>query len=112
MGNRRKILIFSTIFFFILFKFFSFGKNTLKFEFISLKDSLKSGINCISQDREGFLWFGSQDGLYRYDGYNITIYQHRDGDDSSLSDNHVRSIKEDSSGTLWIGTNNGGGRRR
>ncbi|GAK58356.1 histidine kinase [Candidatus Vecturithrix granuli] len=63
---------------------------------------------CIFQDSRGFLWFGTKNGLSRYDGYNFIIFRHDPENPRSLSHNHVTSIYEDASGDLWIGTNGGG----
>ncbi len=54
------------------------------------------------------MWFGTQDGLVRYDGYNMRVYQHDPDDSLSIGGLHLNSIFEDRSGTLWIGTNLGG----
>jgi signal transduction histidine kinase/ligand-binding sensor domain-containing protein len=59
------------------------------------------------QDRYGFMWFASQDGLNRYDGYTFTVYKHHPTDSSSLSSSMILSLYEDRTGTLWIGTYNG-----
>lgn len=64
-------------------------------------------ILCIVQDRQGFMWFGTQDGLNKYDGYKFTVYKHDFRDANSLSDNYINTILEDQNGTLWIGTQNG-----
>jgi len=53
------------------------------------------------------MWFGTQEGLNRYDGYQVTVYLHQPGDLNSLTDNVVRSIFEDRQGVLWIGTDRG-----
>jgi PAS domain S-box-containing protein len=66
------------------------------------------GINCVLQDRKGFIWFCTQEGVNKYDGYNFTIYKHEPEQPNSLSDNWVSSLYEDSSGFLWIGTQTGG----
>lgn len=58
----------------------------------------------IVQDRRGTMWFGTPDGLNRYDGYTITTYRHRRSDPQSLSDNTVYALYEDRAGTLWVGT--------
>ncbi|MFQ5602714.1 MAG: two-component regulator propeller domain-containing protein [bacterium] len=68
----------------------------------------QSTVLCALQDRHGFMWFGTQDGLNRYDGYHFKIYKHRTGDANSLSENWVWTIFEDSAGHLWIGTFGGG----
>jgi signal transduction histidine kinase/CheY-like chemotaxis protein/ligand-binding sensor domain-containing protein len=53
------------------------------------------------------MWFGTQEGLNRYDGYQVVDYLHQPGDLYSLSDNRVRSLFEDQQGVLWIGTESG-----
>ena len=91
-----------------LIPIFSFAQN-IKFEHISDKHGLPQGvINCVYQDSKGFIWFGTQNGLARYDGYQVTVYQSQKGDTTSLSNNVIRSIVEDQNGVLWIGTMGGG----
>jgi signal transduction histidine kinase/ligand-binding sensor domain-containing protein len=62
----------------------------------------------MAQDKTGFVWIGTQDGLDRFDGYGFKIYKHARGDAHSLSDNHVRTLAADRDGALWIGTQAGG----
>jgi ligand-binding sensor domain-containing protein/signal transduction histidine kinase len=82
---------------------------TVQFQQISLEEGLsQSVINVILQDRRGFLWFGTQDGLNRYDGYNFKIYKPNPEDPGSLSDGWVESLFEDKDGYIWIGTYQGG----
>jgi signal transduction histidine kinase/ligand-binding sensor domain-containing protein/DNA-binding response OmpR family regulator len=54
------------------------------------------------------MWFGTEDGLNRYDGHTFIVYRHEPGNEASLSDNTIYSMFEDHAGTLWIGTANGG----
>nr|WP_172642224.1 two-component regulator propeller domain-containing protein [Allocoleopsis franciscana] len=68
----------------------------------------QSGLNSIFQDSQGFMWFGTQDGLNKYDGYDFTVYKYNALDAYSLSDNFITSIYEDKSGIMWIGTDGGG----
>ena len=83
--------------------------KTVKFEQITASQGLsQSCINCIFEDSYGFMWFGSNLGLKKFDGYRFTRYQHNPEDAHSLSDNEVRSISEDNTGSLWIGTRYGG----
>lgn len=90
-----------------------YHKNTrqpygVNFEHITLEDGLsQSSVNIIFQDSFGFLWFGTQDGLNRYDGYNFIIYNPIHKDTTSISDNQIWAICEDSDRNLWIGTYNG-----
>ena len=54
------------------------------------------------------MWFGTEDGLNKYDGYNFTVYKHDLDDPHSLSDTWITSIYEDRAGVIWIGTRDGG----
>ena len=84
-------------------------KNKIKFEHLSLEHGLSSnGVFCIIQDRRGFMWFATFDGLNKYDGYSITEYKSDPHDLQSLSDNKVSSIIEDQNGVIWVGSYGGG----
>lgn len=95
------------IFFIISACLFGQTDNT-RFKHITIKEGLSQGaIICILQDRKGFMWFGTQDGLNRYDGYGFKIYKHDPQDPTSLSDKWILSIYEDRSGVIWVGTRDG-----
>ena len=82
---------------------------SIRFERIGIEQGLsQNSVNVILQDSQGFLWFGTQDGLNRYDGYTFTIYRPDVDDPSALSDRWVTALAEDSSGNLWVGTRQGG----
>lgn len=82
--------------------------DSIKFENISIEQGLSQGaVFCISQDSRGFMWFGTEDGLNRYDGYSFTVFKPDPHDPGSLSNNNIWSIYEDAAGVLWIGTYNG-----
>jgi serine phosphatase RsbU (regulator of sigma subunit)/ligand-binding sensor domain-containing protein len=75
------------------------------FEHLSVKQGLsQADVNCILQDSKGFIWFGTQDGLNRYDGYGFRVFKHDPGDPNSLDESWIVSIGETPDGTLWIGT--------
>jgi two-component system sensor histidine kinase ChiS len=81
----------------------------IKFERISIEDGLsQSVINTMLQDSKGYMWFGTQDGLNRYDGYQFKVYKNDPDDPASISLNHITALHEDQAGYLWIGTNGGG----
>lgn len=85
------------------------SSGTIGFRRLSVDDGLsQSAVMCIAQDQEGFFWFGTQDGLNKYDGYAFTVFRRIPGDTSSLSDNYITSLLADTNGTLWIGTYSGG----
>ncbi|MCB9125801.1 MAG: GGDEF domain-containing protein [Caldilineaceae bacterium] len=80
-----------------------------RFERLGLEDGLsQNAVLAMLQDRHGFLWFGTQDGLNRYDGYTFVVYKNDPDDSNSLSLNSVLALHEDDDGTLWIGTWGGG----
>ncbi len=81
--------------------------SALHFEHISYdEDFSPSMISCLAQSDRGFVWIGTENGLFRYDGYRFYRYM-RDKSQGSLSNNHVNVIFEDSEGLLWVGTNHG-----
>jgi signal transduction histidine kinase/ligand-binding sensor domain-containing protein/CheY-like chemotaxis protein len=68
----------------------------------------QSNVICSLQDSRGFMWFGTREGLNKYNGYGFTVYKNEIGNERSLSNNQVRDIVEDAKGNLWIGTWGGG----
>ncbi|RZM23856.1 MAG: sensor histidine kinase, partial [Pedobacter sp.] len=62
---------------------------------------------CTIQDRQGFMWFGTKDGLNRFDGYNFKVYRNKAGDKKSLGSNLINSLLIDSKGKMWVCTVNG-----
>ncbi|MCI0529458.1 MAG: hypothetical protein L0Y56_18620 [Nitrospira sp.] len=83
-------------------------KDEMTFEHLSVEQGLSySVVTCIAQDRKGFLWIGTENGLNKYDGYTFTRYKHDPKNPQSLSSNDVKVIYEDHLGVLWIGTEDG-----
>jgi ligand-binding sensor domain-containing protein/two-component sensor histidine kinase len=97
----------------ILFSQDAFGKNLSMqneyvFKQITVEEGLsQSAIFSIIQDKMGYMWFGTGNGLNKYDGYNFTIYINNPLDSTSISDNGISAIYEDKEGFLWIGTTGG-----
>jgi ligand-binding sensor domain-containing protein/DNA-binding CsgD family transcriptional regulator len=87
----------------------SFGQAEFGFDHLGADQGLSNlNVTCIHQDAKGFLWFGSFNGLNRYDGYEMKTYFSNPKDSMSLSDNRITCIFEDDKKNLWIGTNIGG----
>ncbi|OJJ23747.1 hypothetical protein BKI52_05200 [marine bacterium AO1-C] len=90
----------------------AFAQNSIQtFTFTNINSSQglsQNTINCIIQDRKGFLWFGTADGLNRYDGYQFKVYRNELNNLNSLSNNYILSLLEDKHGNIWIGTYGGG----
>ena len=82
--------------------------SNLKFENFDTNKGISSS-TCVEifQDSDGFLWFGTIDGLDKYNGYEFEIYRPVINDIYSVSNNRINAIKEDSKGYLWVGTSNG-----
>ncbi|HSO86397.1 MAG TPA: two-component regulator propeller domain-containing protein [Draconibacterium sp.] len=99
------------IFFFLGLTVLSYKSNSqeVNFKHVNINDGLsQNAIFAIIKDSRGFMWFGTKDGLNKYDGYNFVVYQHNPFDTTTLSSNYITSLFEDSRGLIWIGTYNGG----
>ncbi|WP_276501245.1 sensor histidine kinase [Terrimonas pollutisoli] len=99
---------------FCLFILFSFKQSSnaqnesLRFEHVGIEEGLSNNnVSAILQDSKGYIWFGTMDGLNKYDGYSFTKYQFDPFDSSSLSQNTIYTIWEDKYGFIWVGTYEG-----
>lgn len=81
--------------------------NNLIFRKYQVNNGLSENtVQSIIQDKQGFLWFGTKDGLNRFDGNEYRIFRNNQNNPGSIGNNFVRSIYEDTNGKLWIGTDN------
>ena len=94
----------------ILLSAFLFAQSeNIKFEHLTVQDGLSDNrVFSIIQDNKGFIWFGTYDGLNRYDGYRFKIYRNNPNDSLGLSANRIQALFEDNLNELWIGTSGGG----
>lgn len=77
-------------------------------KFLDISDGLSNNSVVTSyQDRDGYMWFGTYDGLNRYDGYNFKVYRNRIGDNTSLSFNTIYCLEGDSKNNIWVAGSNG-----
>ncbi len=82
--------------------------QSIPFNHINTLDGLSNNnVNDIIQDKTGFIWFATDDGLNRFDGYNFKVFRHNSNNRNSISNNSVIALREDSQGKIWIGTKNG-----
>ncbi len=112
-GEKRRTNVIAALVFLILSVclYVQAQKQTdkIRFKHLSVADGLsQEAVNCIIQDKKGFMWFGTQDGLNRYDGYNFKVYKNDLNDISAISDKYILCIYEDWEEVLWIGTRDGG----
>jgi signal transduction histidine kinase/ligand-binding sensor domain-containing protein/DNA-binding response OmpR family regulator len=81
----------------------------INFTSLTAKDGLLSNsVNAILKDRQGLMWFATDDGLNRFDGTNFKVYRNRRNDTTSLRANEILALHEDKRGNLWVGTSGGG----
>lgn len=81
---------------------------TMRFEHLSVEDGLaQESVLAMAQDNDGFMWFGTQNGLSRFDGYRFVNFRNVVGDPATLPSNWIRVLHVDRQGRLWIGTDGG-----
>ncbi|MDC1321764.1 hypothetical protein N8219_00620, partial [bacterium] len=86
----------------------AFSVSAQKFERFSNKEGFNQNtIRTIEQDKYGFLWLGTPNGLIKYDGYEFKSYTNESDNNESISNNYINYLFNDANGLLWIGTNNG-----
>ncbi len=92
----------------LLLVYFCGYSQSRRFRHLTSADGIsQSEVYSFLEDSRGFIWFGTVDGLNRYDGYNIEIFNTRKNDPHALSNNTIRSLAEDRLGRIWIGTDAG-----
>ncbi|MBL8152129.1 MAG: histidine kinase, partial [Blastocatellia bacterium] len=85
------------------------AQNIIQFEHLSIEQGLsQSTVTSIVEDHLGFIWFGTEEGLNKYDGYGFTVYKPKLQNRDSLLGKNITSLLHDSTKTLWVGTRNGG----
>lgn len=100
----RHLTLVLTLFF---SSFISFSQD-YSVRFLDISDGLSNNsITTIYQDKEGYMWFGTYDGLNRYDGYTFKIFRNEINNENSLSNNTIYTLDGDSNRNIWIGGNKG-----
>ncbi|HLP58544.1 MAG TPA: two-component regulator propeller domain-containing protein [Candidatus Deferrimicrobium sp.] len=85
------------------------ARKNIDFEHITRDGGLsQNNVYSITQDSKGFMWFGTEDGLNMYDGYDFTVHKPDSNDPNKISDSFINCIYEDRSHILWIATGSGG----
>ncbi len=104
------------IYFFFYLLFFAVSaksSNSSKFDvittpvFTQINQQLyntKLTTRTIAQDHQGFLWIGTTEGLYQFDGYQMNLFRHQSDNSNSILDNHIEDIVVDKQGYLWLAT--------
>ena len=87
---------------------FVFNEELIFKNFNSADGLSQHDVNCIIQDKDGFMWFGTNDGLNKYDGYNFKIFRPSKNTSGSISGRIIQKIESDYYGNLWIASLDGG----
>ncbi len=91
-----------------LSSFFTVSARNYYFRHYTNEDGLSHNtVYCSLQDQRGFLWFGTKDGLNRFDGHTFKSYRHEPENKKSIRSNYITALHEDPDGLIWIGTNKG-----
>ncbi|BAU56290.1 hybrid sensor histidine kinase/response regulator [Mucilaginibacter gotjawali] len=110
--KRKPFLLYAAAFlcsFFLYYSSASGQVKNVKFSSLTVNDGLsQNDVKFIIKDRKGYMWFATDDGLNKYDGYSFTVYRHQPGDKHSLPSNNIVVVFEDSANNIWVGTSGGG----
>ncbi|MCH5716446.1 ligand-binding sensor domain-containing protein [Niabella hibiscisoli] len=102
---RRTIL--STICLLLLVEILQ-AQDAFKVKYLDNNQGLSNNsVKCIFKDSKGYVWFGTYDGLNRYDGYEFKVLRNRINDSTSLPHNYISALNEDNDHNLWIGMGQG-----
>lgn len=103
----QKSKIYFLLFFLLLCIYTSYAQQYY-FKHFQVEDGLSNNTAiCTLQDSKGFMWFGTKDGLNRFDGYTFKIYRHNPADSTTIGNNSIWRLHEDEKGILWVGTERG-----
>lgn len=107
--TRPGVVLLITMTLFMVYESALSQTDEKRFHQLTLRDGLsQSRVQAIHQDTDGYVWFGTADGLNRFDGYEFTVFRTDPDVPGSIGDNFIEVIYKDKEGTLWIGTHTGG----
>jgi len=92
----------------ILCNYAAAQSTKINFKHYSINEGLSQNtVFCLLEDKYGFIWVGTEDGLNKFDGYDFTYFQHENNQPNSISHNQVNALFENSDGKIWVGTYDG-----
>jgi ligand-binding sensor domain-containing protein/signal transduction histidine kinase len=102
----RKIL--TCLFIVLLSAIHAISQDRYDFRHYEVEDGLSNNnVLCILQDKKGFMWFGTRDGLNRFDGYSFKIFRKDPSNPKSLGNDHINCMLQDENELIWVGAQNG-----
>ncbi|MFH1525448.1 MAG: two-component regulator propeller domain-containing protein [Bacteroidota bacterium] len=103
--KRILLFVFQVFFFELLFA----QKQLIRFDSYNYEEGLSNSyVTAIVQDKLGFLWFGTKDGLNKFDGYNFQAFKHNPKQNNILRDDYITCLESKQDSVIWVGTENGG----
>ena len=102
---NRNLIIHLKYYLIIFFLFYSADllAQNIPFKHLTTENGLSNNkILDVIQDKTGFIWLATDDGLNRFDGYRFKVYRHKSKDSTSLSNNSIWTLFEDRAGFIWI----------
>ena len=106
--KTRNFLVKKIIIMLSLASLFSQKRQKVEFEYYTVKDGLaENSVDVVLQDKQGFIWAGTENGLCRFDGYEFKVFEHNPFDSTTLMGNSITSLFQDNKERLWVGTNPG-----
>lgn len=108
LWRKVKIIIILSIFMVSGYKIECSAFNGVNFRNITVEEGLSQAtIETMIQDKKGYIWLGTNDGLNRYNGYDFTVFSHEKDKPNSIVNNYIVDLEEDLKGNIWVGTING-----
>jgi ligand-binding sensor domain-containing protein/two-component sensor histidine kinase len=81
------------------------AQEEIRFNYLGSENGANIGsVSCMLQDRSGYIWVGTAEGLLRYDGNAMVAYVHNENDSTTISNSKIDCMFEDSLNTIWVGT--------
>lgn len=105
MKRKNKYCLGVVVLLLSVFESFHVSGQSMPVNYLGREHGLSNNdVTCIFKDSAGFMWFGTYDGLNRYDGYGFRKYKHIIGDSFSLKNNRISAIAEDDEQRIWVGS--------
>ena len=103
-NDSLRVLLLIFLYFSVLSPYIHSQQDNLPFQIIPFEKGIQTRVNYILQDKTGYLWFATNNGLFKYDGYSFVSFKHDLDNPTSIIDNTISTLYEDKAGVLWIGT--------
>lgn len=108
LWSKIKVIIILSLFLCVNFTLEGSALDRVNFRNITMEEGLSQAtVETMLQDKKGYIWMGTNDGLNCYNGYKFKVYRHQKESENSIVNNYIVDLEEDSQGNIWVGTING-----